>query len=408
MGQQELIPHLFRTEYRKIVSVLCKRFGFDQIEMAEDIASDTFLTATQTWGYNGLPSNPVAWLYFVAKNKAKNFLQRDAVFLEKIKPVLSRYTTESDEQEIDLSPENINDSQLQMMFAICHSSISSEAQIGLSLRILCGFGIGEIADAFLTSKETISKRLMRARDRLRTEKIKIEMPGPAQIGHRLETVLTTIYLLFNEGYYSMSQDQTLRRELCLEAMRLCTMLIENKTTNQPSANALLSLMCFHASRFDARLNKNGELILYEDQDESLWNPELISKGGYFLNQAASGNKLSKFHLEAAIAYWSTKKTNTPEKWETVLQLYDQLLDLSYSPAAALNRLFALSKVRGKKAAIREAENLNLHDDPFYFSLLGELYLETNPPIARSNFEKALVLTRTESGRQTIRRKLEKC
>ena len=238
MGQQELIPHLFRTEYRKIVSVLSKRFGFDQVEIAEDIASETFLSAAQIWGMNGLPPNPVAWLYQVAKNKAKNHLQRESVFDTKIIPELKKGMSDRVEPEIDLSPRNIIDSQLQMMFAICNPVISAEAQIGLSLRILCGFGIEEIADAFLTSRETISKRLTRAREKLRGENIKIEMPDAAQIEARLENVLTTIYLLFNEGYYSLSQNQTLRKDLCLEAMRLCMMLVENNSTNQPQVNAL--------------------------------------------------------------------------------------------------------------------------------------------------------------------------
>src|ERR1700748_3749665 len=201
--EDAVIPHLFRTEYRKIVAVLSKRFGFEQIETAEDIASDTFLTATQTWGINGFPENPVAWLYNVAKNKAINYLQRNTVFENKIIPELKKGAFTSQDPDIDLSPENINDSQLQMMFAICHPSISSEAQIGLSLRILCGFGIQEIAEAFLTNKETINKRLFRAKEKLREEKTKIEFPGPSEIDQRLENVLTTIYLLFNEGYYSV-------------------------------------------------------------------------------------------------------------------------------------------------------------------------------------------------------------
>ena len=180
--EEAVIPHLFRMEYRKIVAVLSKRFGFEQIEIAEDIASDTFLTATQTWGMNGLPENPVAWLYNVAKNKAKNHLQRNTVFENKIVPELKYGTYTSLDPDIDLSPENINDSQLQMMFAICHPSISSEAQIGLSLRILCGFGIEEIADAFLTNKETINKRLFRAKEKLREEKIDIELPPTTSDG----------------------------------------------------------------------------------------------------------------------------------------------------------------------------------------------------------------------------------
>jgi RNA polymerase sigma factor (sigma-70 family) len=408
MEQQELIPHLFRTEYRKIVSVLCRRFGFDQIETAEDIASETFLTAAQTWGLNGAPKNPTAWLYNVAKNKAKNHLQRDSIFKSKIvTEIISRDGTSGlHENEIDLSPQNINDSQLQMMFTVCHPSIPPEAQIGLSLRILCGFGIEEIADAFLTNKETINKRLFRAKEKLREEKINIELPIPSEIDERLATVLTTIYLLFSEGYYSVSQNQTLRKELCFEAIRLCNMLIENKCTNKPEVNALLSLMCFQASRFDARINKNGDLILYDEQDTNLWNADLIKKGGYFLHRAASGNKLSKYHLEAAIAYWNTQKADTKEKWENILQLYNRLLQIEYSPIAALNRTYALSKAHGKQEAITEAEKLKLTNNHFYFALLGELYTGIDNIKAKQNFQKALSIARTLTDKQTIQKKIE--
>jgi RNA polymerase sigma-70 factor (ECF subfamily) len=269
MNHKELIPHLFRTEYRKIVSVLCRRFGFEQIETAEDIAGDTFLTAAQTWSMNGIPENPTAWLYHVAKNKAKNVIRRKSFFTTEVIPELMNEPSAAETDEIDLSTANINDSQLRMMFAVCHPSIPPEAQIGLSLRILCGFGIDEIADAFLTSKETINKRLFRAKEILREKKIGIEFPEEPEIGKRLDAVLRTIYLLFSEGYYSTSSDTTLRKDLCLEAMRLCTMLVENELTDTPQANALLALMCFHASRFDARIGAGGEMILYEEQDETL-------------------------------------------------------------------------------------------------------------------------------------------
>ena len=406
MDNEALIPHLFRTEYRKIVAVLCKRFGFDQIAIAEDIAGDTFLTATQTWGLNGIPENPIAWLYSVAKNKAKNHRQRDLLFENKISTEIKSSSLGFYEEEIDLSPQNINDSQLQMMFAVCHPAISPEAQIGLSLRILCGFGIEEIADAFFTSKETINKRLFRAKEKLREEKIPIELPGPAAIDQRLSMVLSTIYLLFNEGYYSASQNKTLQKDLCLEAMRLCTMLVENKATNKPEVNALLSLMCFHASRFDARLDKNGEIILYGEQDSNLWNTDLISKGGYFLHCAASGNTLSRYHLEAGIAYWNTQKADTKEKWENILQLYNRLLQIAYSPVAALNRTYALSKANGRQEAIAEAEKLGLTDNPFYFSLLGELYTGIDNEKAVAHFKKAFSLIKTAAGRQAIQRKLD--
>ena len=406
MQQQELIPHLFRTEYRKIISVLCRHFGFEQIENAEDIASDTFLTAAQTWSLNGIPPNPVAWLYNVAKNKAKNFLQRNNLFQNKISPEIRKTSSELYREEIDLSPQNINDSQLQMMFAICHPSISTEAQVGLSLRILCGFGIEEIADAFLTSKETINKRLFRAKEKLREDQVKIELPAATEIDKRLETVLTTIYLLFNEGYYSVSQDTIIRKDLCVEAMRLCTMLTENESTNKPQVNALLALMCFHASRFDARLDNNGELILYEDQDTGLWNSELIARGGYYLKYASTGDRLSKYHLEAAIAWWHTQKESTAEKWENILQLYNRLLQIEYSPIAALNRTFALSKANGKKEAIAEAEKLKLMDNQFYFMLLGELYTDNDNEKAKANFKKALSLAKTEPDRHAIQRRID--
>ena len=374
-NEQELIPHLFRTEYSKIVSVLSKLFGFDQIEIAEDIAGDTFLTATETWGLKGIPPNPTAWLYNVAKNKAKNHLQRAKLFENKIAPEIKINLATNQEIELDLSESNINDSQLQMMFAICNPAITMESQIGLSLRILCGFGIDEIADAFLSNKETINKRLLRAKEKLRTEKVKIELPGMQEINVRLDVVLTTLYLLFSEGYYSTSQNKTLRKDLCLEAIRLCYMLVENNATNKPPVNALLSLMCFHASRFEARTDDNGELVLYNDQDSALWNKDLIEKGEYFLNQAAQGNKISKYHTEAAIAYWHTIKDDSKNKWENILQLYNQLLQIEYSPMAALNRTFALSMANGKNAAIIEAEKLNHH--PRWTNIWNTIDIELN-------------------------------
>ncbi len=407
MEKQELIPHLFRTEYRKIVSVLCRRFGFAYVETAEDIASDTFAAAMQTWPINGIPDNPAAWLYNVAKNKARNYLHRESIFGEKVAPAVKKVGIECAEFDIDLSPQSINDSQLLMMFAICHPSISPESQVGLSLRILCGFGIDEIAEAFLTNKETINKRLFRAKQRLREENIKIDVPGSTEIEKRLDAVLTTIYLLFSEGYYSINPNYAIRRELCLEAMRLCYMLIENKSTDQPRVKALLALMCFHASRFDARLSEEGDIILYDEQDCALWNAELISRGVYFLNRGSTGPTLSKYHLEAAIAYWSTQQADTKEKWENILQLYDQLLQIEYSPVAVLNRTFALSKANGKKDAIMAAEMLNLRDNRFFFALLGELYTGADSNKAAENFQTAMSMAKNAAERHAIQKKLNK-
>jgi RNA polymerase sigma factor (sigma-70 family) len=406
MEEQPLIPHLFRTEYRKIVSVLCKVMGIEHLETAQDIVSDTFMLAAETWGQKGLPKNPSAWLYAVSKNKAIDFLRRNKIFQEKISKEFIAETSNTQEPEIDLSNENIKDSQLQMMFAICHPLISLESQIGLSLHILCGFGVDEIADAFLSNRETIYKRLARARGKLRTEQIPIELPAPAEISKRLETVLTTLYLLFSEGYYSSCQNTILRKDLCMEAMRLNLMLLEHEQTNTPSSNALLALMCFHASRFEARMNTNGEIILYEDQDETLWNRELISEGEYYLNQASTGSKLSKYHLEAAIAYWHTHKEDTTEKWENILQLYNRLLQLEYSPIAALNRTYALSKANGKQEAIIEAEKLKLNDNHLYHTLLGNLYMDLDNVKALTHLKTAFDLTKNDVDRGMIARRVK--
>jgi len=376
------------------------------MEAAEDLASETFLTALETWTFKGIPENPTAWLYSVAKNKARNHITRNNIFTGKVTQQVKYSLSGKEEIEIDLSEKNITDSQLQMLFAICHPSISTEAQVGLALRILCGFGIEEIANAFLTNKETINKRLFRAREKLRTEKVKIEFPLESEVNNRLETVLTTLYLLFNEGYYSESNDSVLREDLCLEAMRLTSLLIENEQTNRPAVNALMALMCFHASRFQARKNENAEMVLYHDQDETLWNQELITKGAYFLRQGSQGDKVSKYHLEANIAYWHTIKNDTSEKWDNILHLYNRLLQIEYSPIAALNRTYALSKVKGKQNAISEAEKLSLLNNHYYFALLGELYTDIDNKQAKQNFQKAFELAKTSADRQTIQRKID--
>lgn len=407
MESKELIPHLFRSEYRKIVSVLCSRFGFEQLEIAEDIASETFLTATQAWGIEGLPANPTAWLYSVAKNKAKNYILRVKVFDDKISAELNDKSFEDPIPDIDLSDQNIQDSQLQMMFILCHPSISAEAQIGLSLRILCGFGIDEIADAFLTNKETINKRLYRAKEKLRQEKIRIELPDFIQSDERLTTVLTTIYLLFNEGYYSASQDKTMRKELCFEAMRLCSMLLENKSTNKAEVNALMALMCFHASRFDARQNPAGELLLYDEQDNTSWNEDFIMKGAYFLRAAAKGGAISKYHLEAGIAYWHTVKENSTDKWENILAYYNQLLSIAYSQVADLNRIYVLSKVKGKAIAIKEAEKHPMDKSHYYHLVLGELYTGFDTDKASMHLRIAYDLAISKDEQAIIANKIRK-
>ncbi|MGV3667031.1 MAG: RNA polymerase sigma factor [Leptospira bouyouniensis] len=406
MDNLDVLPHLFRLEYSKIVSVLCKHFGFHQIETAEDIASDTFLAASQTWGINGIPENPIGWLYTVAKNKAKNLLQRDSLYQKKVLPL---YQIDHDcngyDFEFDLSDENIKDSQLRVLFALSHPSIPLESQICLSLRILCGFGIDEIAKAFLSNEETIRKRLFRAKQKLRESNLTIELPSPSDLKHRLTSVIRTIYLIFNEGYCSHSQDKILRKDFCLEAIRLCIFLLESKDTNTPEVNALISLFCFHISRFDARLNDEGEMVLFEEQNRSLWNQEFIKKGEYFFMQSNKDLNISKYHLEAAIAYWHTFPEDTTEKWDTIYTLYSGLIEFETSEILILNRAYALFRFKGRESALEELKQLNFQSNRYYFSLLAEIYSEFDPKKAKEYFQKAYSLSDKLSDRLMIQKRM---
>lgn len=405
---QELLPGLFRAEYRNLVSVLCSLFGIKHIEIAEDIVSDTFLTATETWSLKEVPDNPKAWLYTVAKNKTKNYLKRNALFNNKIVADIKYRSNEAEEIDIDMSPRNIADSQLSMMFAVCDPVIPTNAQTALALHLLCGFGVQEIADAYLSTKEVIYKRINRAKQKLRDQNIRIQQPGITEINQRLDQVLTVLYLLFSEGYYSKSHNHVLRKDFCTESMRLTMLLIENQYVNSSKVSALYALMCFHASRFDARISEGGTMILYDHQDESLWDYSLIDKGIEYLNMAASGNHISRYHLEAGIAYWHTYKEESATKWEEILQLYNMLLQVEYSPIAALNRTFALAKARDNVTAIKEAEKLQLTDNVFYYSLLGNLYTGVNNAIALKHYATALTLANTETDKQIIREHMRNC
>ena len=401
------LKHLFQQEFSKMVAVISKLFGLQHIEIAEDIVSETFLQATETWDAKGIPANPTAWLYAVAKQKTLYHFRRNKIFETKIVPALvSQEEKEIAAIEPDFSMQNIKDSQLQMLFAICDPAIASEAQIGLALRILCGFGIDEIAEAFLSNKETINKRLFRAKEKLRTERVKLEMPPVNEIPGRLDNVLHIIYLLFSEGYYSKTQNQTLRQELCIEALRLGVLLSDFEKTNLPKTNALIALMCFHASRFTARQTNDDALLLYDQQDEKLWDQSLIDQGMHFLDASLAGNEISSYHLEARIAYWHCIRENSREKWEDILQLYNQLLLINYSPGVALNRTYALYKVYGAEKALTEAEKLKLDSNHFYFVLLGELYKTIDKTKAKNHFQKAFSLAKTEAEKILIREKME--
>lgn len=406
MTESQFISSLYKAEYSKLITVLCSIFGLSNIEIAEDIASDTFLTASETWKNKGQPENPKAWVYAVAKNKTKDYLKREKIKIDRINPELKQQSSTYFDEDWDFKNVDIEDNMLQMIFAVCHPSLSQESQITLALRVLCGFGNDEIASALLTSTETINKRLFRAKKTLAQSQIQLEWPQKEEVQNRLDTVLTTLYLLFNEGYYSASSDKNVRRDLCLESMRLVLLLAHNESCNFPKVNALLALICFQSSRLMARETGEGESILYENQDRNLWDEDLIKKGELYLNRSSKGEQISKYHLEAAIAFWHTQEGDS-EKWENILQLYNYLLQIEYSPITALNRTYALYRANGPDEALETALKINLKENHLYHCLLAELYKNKSPVKQKSHLEKALKLCNNKNELLFILERIDK-
>src|SRR5690606_36294486 len=404
-SHKELLPHLFRQEYAKMTAVLCRHFGLKHIEIAEDIASDTFLRASEHWAVNGVPDNPTAWLYAVAGNKIKDYFKRKSVFENKIKNAVLPNGIEI-EKFFEFNNQIIADSQLSMIFSVCNPANSTESQICLALQILCGFSVEEIANAFLTNRETVKKRLHRAKTNLRNDNFQISDLTETEIKIRLNTILKTLYLLFNEGYFSKTNNQLIRKGLCSEAVRLTLVLTENQLTNTPQVNALLALMCFQSSRLDARTGVNGEAILFDKQDKSLWDKSLIDRGNYYLINACNGEEISKYHLEAGIAYWHTTPTDN-NKWEHILQLYNRLVIIEYAPVTALNRAFAFSKVYGNEMAIKEVEKLNLSESNYYHELLGCLYSNIDVNTSIQHYTKAIDLTKSKIEQETLKQEIHR-
>ncbi|MEM7009173.1 MAG: DUF6596 domain-containing protein [Thermodesulfobacteriota bacterium] len=398
------ITQIFKSEYSNLVAVLCHFYGIQNIQLAEDIVSDTFLQAMKVWAHKGVPDFPKAWLRKVAINKFKDHCRRDQIFKEKVESKLIQHNEQV--EEIILDEQLISDGVLNMIFAICNSNLKIEVQICLALRLLCGFSIDQIAAALLTNKENINKKLYRGKQQLRKYKSNWNQLTLDDYISRIVPVLRIIYLIFNEGYYSNTGSNNVKQDLCWEAMRLGIFLSEQTFLPKKNTYALIALMCFHASRIDSRTNSSGKYILYLDQDKSKWNTDLIKKGEYYLTKSANGNEVSKYHLEAAIAYWHT--TETPEKWDNILQLYNRLIILEYSPLIAMNRTYALALANSAEEAILEAKKLNLTDNYYYFWLMAELFrMNKDYKMEIKYLHKALNSAKKSSEKEILNTKLEK-
>ncbi|MDZ4758715.1 MAG: sigma-70 family RNA polymerase sigma factor [Bacteroidota bacterium] len=412
---QSTVNHLFRHQAGKVVAVLTHIFGSHNIELAEDVVQDTLLTALEQWKLKGIPNNPDGWLFIVAKNKALNLIKKQRhhiLFGDDDTQILlqSGYTIETTFNKL-AEEELIKDDQLRMMFACCHLEISEETQITLILKTLCGFSTAEIAKTLLTSEDTISKRLYRTKEFFRQQKVKLEIPSLGEIKNRTDAVLNSIYLIFNEGYNSTNSEELIRKDVIEEAVLLCKLLTQNIHTQLPEVYALMALMCFHSSRSDSRLTSAGDIILLPMQDRNKWNKKLIAKGNEYMNQAAFGNTISTYHIEATIAYehchaQSYDKTN----WQKILEYYDWLYNISPSQITAMNRVVAILQLHGADVALKELEAISdkekLETYYLYYSLLGEIHSQLyNRNTAQQYFEKAIGLTQSEAEKKMLQHKI---
>jgi len=410
----QLVDHLFRHESGKMIAVLSRLLGLQNIEIAQDLVQDTLLQAMSTWGYKSVPDNPSAWLYRVAKNKAIDFLRREKKFKE-VSPqysylLQSEYTLASTVNNLFLENE-IQDSQLRMMFACCHPSIQEESQIALTLKTLCGLSVNEISKAFLTTEETIAKRIYRAKEKIKAEKIELEVPQNDELSTRVDTVLKSLYLLFNEGYKSSNPDKLIREDLCEEAMRLCFLLTQHSLTALPRTKALLALMCFQASRFDSRLDDKNNIILLKHQDRSKWNRSLMNKGFELMEESTEPFEVSSYHLEAAIAsQHAAARSFEQTNWKSIYHLYEMLYQLQPNPIVAMNKAIASSYAISKQNALKELQQIKgLEDHHLYYVSIGEMYFDLeNKPEAKKFFEKALELTSSGYEQQLLITRISNC
>lgn len=395
-----------------MVAALTRLFGAKHVELAEDIVADTLLKAMQEWPFRGVPDEPAAWLHRVARNLAIDRLRREARGLELLREnaalLRSEWTLSSTVNDAMSAP-TISDDQLRMMFACCHPAMPREQQVALALKTLCGFSVPEIARAFVTNEETINKRLYRAREAFRALG-RIEIPSANELGQRLEHVLATIYLLFNEGYNSTSHHDLIREDLIEEALRLCDLLTRNTATDTADVHALLALMLYHASRSEARIDNDGAIVLLKDQDRSKWDAELIGLAGQHLDLAVAGVEMSVYHIEAAIAgVHAHAPSFQTTNWNAIVSLYDELLRSNPSPVLQFNRAIAVSQAEGPAiglTALDAVENIGSH---LYHAARGDLLRDLGRvDEARAAYTLAATLTRSPAESELLRRKQDAC
>jgi len=393
-----------------MVAYLSKIFGLRRLDLAEDVVQDTLLKALETWPDHGIPENPSAWLMRVARNRAIDVLRRDDQ-LRYFTPELVEFLQPREnprDPATDFEKE-IQDDQLRMMFSCCHPDLSTDAQVTLILKTLCGFSVSEIAYSLLTSQDSIEKRLGRARKVLRDSGTLVEIDKASDVSERLEAVYQAIYLLFNEGYHG--SEQTVREDLCFEAIRLALLLSEHPEGNKPKTNALIALLCFQAARLESRIGDDGGLIQLDAQDRSKWNHELIAKGFDFLRRSSAGNEVSDYHLQAAIAsLHCAAPTYEQTDWPKILDLYNTLYQLKPSPIVALNRAVAVAMAEGIPRGLALIDDLARRRDLDGYHLLHAARADLLRRLgsreeAAREYKRAIRLVGNDSERRFLERRL---
>lgn len=409
--QPEHDPHLFRREAARIVAALTRIFGVQNLQLAEDVAQDAWCRALEVWKTRGIPENPSAWLMATAKNRALDLLRRERT-AQQLAPELSRALEAESELgpllEHAFSAPTIRDEQLRMMFSCCHPRLPEEAQISLILNVLCGFGAAEIAGALLSGRAAIEKRIARGKHALGG--VELFDLADAEFSARLGTVRRALYLLFSEGYHG-STEAPVRAELCEEALRLTTLLREHPPANTPTTRALAALMCLHSARLPARIDLAGELNALANQDRSQWDRALLAEGLRLFESSASGDELSQYHVEAAIAAaHAAAREPGDTNWPQIVALYDKLMSIAPSPVVALNRAIAIGERDGPEPGLQALRTIDdvgrLAHYPFYAAALGELELRRGDRrAAREHLRAALSLARSDLERHFLEKRL---
>jgi len=409
---KQLVEHLFRNEYGKMLATLIRLFGTPHIGLAEDIVQETLIAAIEHWAVEGIPDNPSGWLVQVAKRKALNELKRQKIRLHHEDQLLFRQENTVEEKAVFLEDE-IKDNQLRMIFTCCHPALSTESQIALTLKTLCGFGVKEVAKALLSTESTINKRLYRAKETIRKSQSSFNIPQGKELETRLQAVSLTLYLMFNEGYNATSGELPIQKGLCLEAIRL-TKLLKEHFKHHRRLSALLALMCFHAARFGARIDNGGAIVLFEDQDRSLWDKELIQIGMNHLADSFPDDSLSSYHIEAQIAAehcLAESFENTD--WQSLYKLYELLGKLKPNPVVELNLAIIQGRINGLEASLKQLESLAKKNTLSHYHLLPATQGMFLMQLARYKealpyFEAALQLKPSTAELEMINSKISEC